>query len=99
MLKMKKLLLVFSLLICSWAAIAQPDPAVKEILDQVSKKYASNTTMRSDFTLGAKHAPGQSYTNTGIMLYTKPKGQYRILMQHDDVISDGESVWSISKEL
>lgn len=96
---MKKLLFVFSLLICSCAAIAQTDPAVKEILDQVSKKYDSYKTMRSDFTLEVKDAQGQSYTNTGIMLFNKAKGQYRIQIQHDDIISDGESVWSISKEL
>ena len=96
---MKKLALILSLMLSAWVVSAQTDPAAKEILDQVSLKYDTYKTMRSDFTLEVKDAQGQSFVNSGIMLFNKPQSQYRIQIQDDDIISDGKAVWSISKEL
>lgn len=96
---MKKITFLLSLVWCTLSAVAQTDPAVKEILNQVSKKYDTYKTMRSDFELEVKDAQGQSFRHTGLMLFNKENGQYRIQIQGDDIICDGKAVWNISKEL
>jgi outer membrane lipoprotein-sorting protein len=95
--KKQVLLLIFTLFCLG--SFAQTDRAVQELLDKVSKKYDTYKTVRSDFTLEVKDAQGQSFKHTGIMLFNKSKGQYRIKIQDDDIISDGKSVWNISTEL
>src|SRR5690606_30791276 len=77
----------------------QEDPIAKELLNRVSQRYETYKTIRSDFSLIIKDIGGKSYTNSGTMLFNKPKKQYRIKLQDQDIISDGKSVWSISSEL
>lgn len=96
---MKKLIITLALAMFVLGTFAQTDPAAKELLDAVSTKYDAYKTMHSDFTLEIKDSQGQSFVNSGSMLFYKPSGQYRIQIQDDDIISDGKSVWSISKEL
>lgn len=96
---MKKNLFTAIFHVLAVSLMAQTDPAAEELLNRVSKKYEAYKTMRSDFTLEIKDAQGQSFANSGTMLFNKPQGQYRIQLKEEDIISDGKSVWSISDEL
>ena len=96
---MKQILCTTFLVICAILAFGQTDPAAKKLLDKVSKKYETYKTMQSDFTLVVKDAEGKSYTNSGTMLFNKPKKQYRIKLQDQDILSDGKSVWSVSSDV
>lgn len=97
---MKKLL--FSTLIGMMvvtATVAQTDPEAKKILNTVSKKYDAYATMRSEFQLSVTDANKKTYTNSGEMFFNKPKKQYAIKMQDQEIISDGKSVWNIAKDI
>lgn len=96
---MKKLLLSFILIGGSVASFGQTDAAAKKILNEVSKKYSSYRTMQSDFTLSIEDANKKSHTTKGVMYFNKPKNQYAISLPEQEIISDGKSVWNISKDI
>jgi len=96
---MKKLLLSFIFIGGSIGAFAQTDAAAKKILNDVSRKYNSYQTIQSDFTLSIQDANKKTHTTKGLMLFNKPKNQYVISLPEQEVISDGKSVWNISKDI
>lgn len=96
---MKKLLLMFVNVMIAAITIAQTDPGAKKILNEVSKKYDSYKTIRSEFELTVTDANKKSYTNSGNMYFNKPKKQYAIIMQDQEIISDGKSIWNITKDI
>jgi len=79
-------------------AWAQEDAYAKKILDEVSKKYDAYTTVQADFSFKVDQVEGQDYSDQGIIYMNKPKKQYQIVLKDQDLISDGQSVWSILKE-
>lgn len=96
---MKKLLLSFILIGGSLASFGQTDAAAKKILNEVSKKYSSYKTIQSDFTLSIQDANKKMHTTKGVMYFNKPQNQYAISLPEQEVISDGKSVWNISKDI
>lgn len=96
---MKKLLLSFMLLGSTFVSFGQTDAAAKKILNEVSKKYGSYHTIQSDFSLNIQDADKKSHTTKGVMSFNKPKNQYAISLPEQEVISDGKSVWNISKDI
>ncbi len=96
---MNKFLYTALLSILAITLFGQTDPAAKALLEKVSKKYEQYKTIKSDFNLVVRDAEGNSYNNPGIMMFNKPNNQYCIRLQDQDIISDGKSVWSISKEI
>ncbi|MCY4778034.1 outer membrane lipoprotein carrier protein LolA [Sphingobacterium sp. UT-1RO-CII-1] len=89
------LLLVLSSCLFS---IAQTDTHAKNVLDKVSKKYDSYKVIQSDFTFTAKDIDSDPYTDKGILYLNKNENKYKIQLDHQEIISDGKNVWSISKE-
>lgn len=75
------------------------DPAAKKLLNEVSKKYDSYKTIRSEFELTVQDAEKKTYNSAGTMYFNKPKKQYAIIMQDQEVLSDGRTVWNISKDI
>lgn len=96
---MKKLLLTLIYATITVISVGQTDPAAKKILSEVSKKYDSYKTIRSDFDLTVQDADKKSYNNNGVMYFNKPKKQYAIQMQDQEIRSDGRTVWNISKDI
>ncbi|TYP88288.1 outer membrane lipoprotein-sorting protein [Sphingobacterium allocomposti] len=76
---------------------AQGDAAAKKLLDQVSKKYDAYTTIQSNFTFSAKQTQGDAHQEKGVLFLNKPKNQYRIQLNSQDLISDGKTLWSVLK--
>lgn len=95
----RHLFLSFVLLLstCLYAT-AQTDTHAKELLDQVSTKYDSYKVIQSDFTFTAKEIDSEPYTDKGILYLSKTNNRYKIQLDHQEIISDGKNVWSISKE-
>src|SRR5690606_28081914 len=96
---MKKLLLALAFVGSSLQIFAQTDPAAKKILNEVSKRYSSYKTIKSEFTLTIQDANKKSYKSEGVMFFNKPKNQYAIHMKDQDVLSDGKTVWNIAKDI
>lgn len=98
---MMRKLYLFALLTFSLIGLshAQTDEHAKKLLNEVSKKYSGYKTMQSDFALAVKDANGNVYDNTGTMYFNKPRKQYHIALKDELIISDGKSVWNISKEI
>jgi outer membrane lipoprotein-sorting protein len=96
---MRKLLLSFALVGSALMSFAQTDAAARKILNDVSKKYSTYQTIQSDFTLSIQDANKKTHTTNGVMYFNKPKNQYAISLPEQEVISDGKSVWNISKDI
>lgn len=96
---MKRLLLSIAFAGSTLLSFGQTDAAAKKILNDVSKKYNSYRTIQSDFSLNILDANKKTHTTKGVMYFNKPKNQYSIYLPEQEIISDGKSVWSISKDI
>lgn len=87
------------LLLCTvFAGVAQTDASAKKLLDQVSKKYDAYKTIQSNFTFSATQAQGDPYSDKGVLYLNKTKNQYRIQLNSQELISDGNATYSILKD-
>ena len=96
---MKKLLFSIAFVTTSLLSFAQTDAAAKKILNQVAKQYSSYKTIQSDFSLQILDADKNTQSTKGVMYFNKPQNQYVISLPEQEVISDGKSVWNISKDI
>jgi len=96
---MKKLVWTVVLGISTLCSFAQNDPAAKKILEDVAKKYSTYKTIQSDFTLAVVDANKKGYSDSGIMYFNKPKNQYAIILNDQQIISNGKSVWNITNDI
>lgn len=94
---MKKILLVVALF-SSTILFAQVknDPAAKAILDGISAKFKTFSTVDATFTYKVENASGKVLSNkTGIV---KLKGtKYRVSFNGQEIFSDGRTIWNYDK--
>src|SRR5690554_4600473 len=85
----------------SHGAVAQSDAAAKSLLDRVSKQYAGYQTVQADFSIQAiqGNQPGTAYSDKGRLLMQAADNKYHISMAEQDLISDGQSQWTVLKEV
>ncbi|WP_322973700.1 outer membrane lipoprotein carrier protein LolA [Pedobacter sp. MR2016-24] len=97
---MKKILL--SLLVLtgvSYTIYAQTDEKAKVILAEVSKKYRSYTTVKTDFTFTLDNKQSKvKETQQGTLYVKASANKYKVTMTDQDVISDGKSQWTYLKK-
>jgi len=97
---MKKILL--SLLVLtgvSYTIYAQTDEKAKVILAEVSKKYRSYTTVKTDFTFTLDNKQSKVKETQQGTLYVKANAnKYKVTMTDQDMISDGKSQWTYLKK-
>lgn len=95
---MKGFLLVICLSLTGMVAGAQGknDPAAKAILDGVSTKFKTFTTVDAGFSYKVENAAGKSLSNkTGSI---KLKGtKYRVSFNGQEIFCDGKTVWNYDK--
>ncbi|TDS15979.1 LolA family protein [Sphingobacterium paludis] len=92
-------IVLFTFLLWTGAvATAQNDPTAKKLLDQVSKKYDAYHSIQSNFSFSMQPMQGDSYTDQGTLYLNKPKNQYRIQLNAQELISDGKAIYSILKD-
>lgn len=95
---MKKLytLTLFSVLTLLAAAQGKNDPAAKAILDGVSAKFKTFTTVQANFSYKVENAAGKALsTKTGSI---KMKGtKYHVLFSGQEIFCNGTTVWNYDK--
>lgn len=96
---MKKLLLTTLISLGVLFSYAQTDPEAKKLLENVAKKYKSYKTIQSDFKVSVQDANKKDYSDSGVMYFNKPKNQYAILLKDQEIISNGKTIWNISKDI
>lgn len=97
------LLIVLTIGLSADRAHAQNDTEAKSLLDKVSKQYAGYQTIQADFSIRVTQTQtdqsGSSYTDNGHLIIQPGADKYHISMSEQDLISDGESQWTVLKEI
>ena len=94
---MRSLYLVMALLISSSVIIAQTnDPAAKSVLDAVSAKFKTFSSVQAGFSYKVEDAKGKTMsTKTGTVWMKGNK--YRVSFGGQEIFSDGSIVWNYDK--
>jgi outer membrane lipoprotein carrier protein len=94
---MRKLYLGMVLLISGSLVIAQTnDPAAKQILDAVSAKFKTFTSVQAGFSYKVEDAKGKVMsTKTGNVWMKGNK--YKVSFGGQEIFSDGQTVWNYDK--
>lgn len=95
---MTRIIMCYLLVFISTGSLLAQNRDAKEILDEVSKKYDAYRTIQSEFTFHAKAADGATYADQGKLYLNKTANQYKIVLEDQDLISDGKSTWSVLKQ-
>lgn len=95
---MKKIYLFFALFISSVMVYAQAknDPAAKAILDAVSNKFKTFTSVQAAFTYKVENAAGKALsTQTGNIWMKGTK--YRVTFSGQEIFCNGATIWNYDK--
>jgi outer membrane lipoprotein-sorting protein len=94
---MKKLYLSFSLLAVSFLSFAQAsDPAAKAILDGVSARFKTYSTVQATFAYKVENASGKALSSkTGTIMMKGNK--YRVSFNGQEIFCNGPIVWNYDK--
>ena len=92
----KKLSLLTLLLLATFLGNAQQDPKAKAILDALSAKTKSYSTIKAKFTWEI-HKKDQTSTKQEGSIVTKGS-KYKLDIPGHSIFSDGETVWDYIKE-
>lgn len=94
---MRTLYMVLALLISSSVIIAQSnDPAAKKVLDAVSAKFKTFSSVQAGFSYKVEDAKGKTMsTKTGTVWMKGNK--YRVSFGGQEIFSDGSTVWNYDK--
>lgn len=95
---MKKLYLVLVFITCSFYLFAQTksDPAAKAVLDGVSAKFKTYSTVQAGFTYKVENASGKVLsTKTGTILMKGTK--YKVNFSGQEIFCNGTTIWSYDK--
>jgi outer membrane lipoprotein-sorting protein len=77
---------------------AQTDPKAKAILAEVSKKYRSYKTIKSNFTFTVVNKQAQvNESQKGTLFVNAAANKYKVVMTDKDLISDGKTQWTYLK--
>ena len=78
------------------SAQAKTDPAAKAILDAVSAKFKTFTTVQATFSYKVENAAGKALSNKSGSI--KMKGtKYRVSFSGQEIFCDGKTVWNYDK--
>ena len=94
---MRKLYIAMVLLISVSVVMAQKnDPEAKQVLDAVSAKFKTFTTVQAGFAYKVENGSGKALsTKTGTV---KMKGnKYRVSFSGQEIFSDGKTIWNYDK--
>lgn len=96
---MKKILIgTLLILINGFNTFAQVDQA-KSILAEVSKQYKTYDAIKTEFTYTIDNPQAKIKEKQAGTLYLKSKSnKYRVVLNNQEIISDGKSQWTYLKE-
>lgn len=74
------------------SATAQNDPAAKALLDKVSKKFKSVSTIQGNYSLTVTNRSGKNAGKKTGQIFVKGQ-KYKLTEQSLTIISDGKKIW------
>jgi chaperone LolA len=80
-----------------YATSAQNDPAAKALLDKVSKKFKSLTTVQANYTLNVTTRAGKPAGKKTGQIFTKGQ-KYKITEQSMQIFCDGKTIWKFEPD-
>ncbi len=95
---MKKVLSILCLFSLGITAQAQQDEAARSILDAMSDKYQAMTAFTTDFEYILEN-PAEDLTETFEGTVSVKGEMYRLSMEGQEIINNGETVWTYMEEL
>lgn len=94
---MRKLYLAAVLWICGSVVMAQQnDPAAKQILDAVSAKFKTFSSVQAGFAYKVEDAKGKTMSTKKGTVWMKGN-KYRVSFGGQEIFSDGKTVWNYDK--
>ena len=94
---MRKLGLAMALCISGLVVVAQKnDPAAKEILDAVSEKFKTFSSVQAGFSYKVENAKGKTMSSITGTVWMKGN-KYRVSFGELEIFSDGKTVWNYDK--
>src|SRR5690606_25772130 len=97
--KMKKLYFLLGFISVSLFALSQAksDPEAKAVLDGVSAKFKTFSTVQAGFTYKVENGSGKALaTNTGNILMKGTK--YKVTFSGQEIFCNGTTIWNYNKE-
>lgn len=92
-----KRLIIFYLLISAASNVRAQDAKAEEILKAVSNKYKSYKTLSAAFNVTVENQKENTRATQSGKIIIKGN-QYKLMMQDQDIISDGKTIWTYLKE-
>jgi outer membrane lipoprotein-sorting protein len=89
---------LFCLILTAQFSYAQYDPKAKEILDAMSEQYQKIGSFESDFSYSMEN-PSQSISEDFEGEIIVKGDKYRLNMGGQEIINDGETVWTYLEEV
>ncbi len=90
------LLLITSSFVLFASAQTKNDPDAKKILDAVSAKFKTFTTVQATFTYKVENAAGKSLSNKSGSIIMKGT-KYKVVFGTQEIFSDGITSWNYDK--
>lgn len=96
---MRKILSSILLIVSLYSSVfAQTDPKAKAILAEVSKKYRTYKTIKSNFTFAVENKQAKvNEVQKGVLYVNAAANKYKVSMADKDLISDGKTQWTYLK--
>lgn len=94
---MRRISFMLAFLFAGIAAIAQKnDPDAKKVLDAVSAKFKTFSTVQAGFTYKVENADGKPMSNKTGTIFMKGL-KYKVSFGDQEIFCDGKTVWSYDK--
>lgn len=94
---MRKLYIAMVLLISSSIVVAQKnDPAAKQVLDAVSAKFKTFSSVQAGFAYKVENGAGKALSTKSGTVWMKGN-KYKVSFGGQEIFSDGKTVWNYDK--
>jgi outer membrane lipoprotein-sorting protein len=94
---MKKIIFVLSLLLTNYIVNAQVDAKAKKILDDVSAKTKTYSSINAEFSITVENKKNKT-SDTQVGKLTLKGNKYKLEVNNQTIISDSKTSWTILKD-
>jgi outer membrane lipoprotein-sorting protein len=94
---MKKIIFVLSLLLTNYSVNAQVDAKAKKILDDVSVKTKTYSSINAEFSITVENKKNKT-SDTQVGKLTLKGNKYKLEVNNQTIISDSKTSWTILKD-
>jgi outer membrane lipoprotein-sorting protein len=94
---MKKIIFLLSLLLTNYSVNAQVDAKAKKILDDVSAKTKTYSSINAEFSITIENKKNKT-SDTQVGKLTLKGNKYKLEVNNQTIISDSKTSWTILKD-